>query len=194
MGELNEQLALLDKILDQIVRSWFERVKSNFVTEEESQQLGVEPEVKFFANPKDYRVKFSRTRELDVTYGLGAFEEDGTLYVESSVNNKSNRFDFDTFVEKLKAYYWRARNEKPWTHQDFDRFTNNDLMPFAPRLGETVTLDARKDKADIIRLHFPVNQRHQALLMANPEVLRDIIENYCLHPLKRIYAESYHGS
>jgi hypothetical protein len=168
-------------------------VKSNYVTEEESRQLGVEPEVKFLNESNMHRIKFARTRELDVTYGLGAFEKDGTLYVESSVNNKSDRFDYDSFAEKLKTYYWRSRNEKPWTHKGFDRFTYNDLMPFEPLLGETVILEARKEKADIIRLHFPVHSKHQALLMSRLEVLQDLIENYCLHPLKRIYAESYHG-
>jgi len=188
-----EHLALLDQTLEEIIVSWFERVKSNYVTEEESHQLGVEPEVKFFHESNMYRIKFARTSELDVTYGLGGFEKEGHLVVESSVNNKSERFDYDSFAEKLKAYYWRGRNEKPWTHPDFDRFTYNDLMPFKPFLGESVILETRKEKADIIRLHFPINPRHEKLIMSTPEILKDLIENYCLHPLKRIYAESYHG-
>jgi len=193
MGSDEKDLSRLDEILQDIVSTWYDRVKANYVTEEESRQLGVEPEVKIFHEAVMHRIKFARTRELDVTYGLSAAERDGQLCVESSVNNKSERFDFDSFVEKLKSFYWRTRNEKPWTQPEFDRFTYEDLMPFEPLVGESVALETRKEKADIIRLTFPVNQRWQTLLMSHPEVLRDLVENYCLNPLKRIYAESYHG-
>lgn len=193
MEHRKQHLALLDRTLEGIISSWFERVKSHYVTEEESRQLGVEPEVKLIRESNMYRIKFARTDELDVTYALGAFEKKSLLYVESSVNNKSEAFDYDSFARKLKAYYWRGRHEKPWTHPDFDRFTYNDLILFEPHLGETVILETRKEKADIIRLHFPINPRHEELLMSNPGILEDLIENYCLHPLKRIYAESYHG-
>jgi len=36
-----------------------------------------------------------------------------------------------------------------------------------------------------------VNPKHEDLLLSRQDVLRDLIENYCLAPLKRIYAESY---
>ena len=58
-------------------------------------------------------------------------------------------------------------------------------------MGQSVTLDIRKDKADIIRLSFGVNPQHEDLLLGRKDVLRDLIEEYCLAPLRRIYAESY---
>ena len=192
MENREERLGLFDRTLQEIIGEWFDRVKSNYVTEEESRQLGVEPEIKIFNEPKMHRIKFARTRELDVTYGLSVYEKDGKFHIESSVNNKSAGFDYDSFVGKLRTHYWRSRNEKPWTHPDFDRFTYGDLTPFEPTMGESVVLDSREEKADIIRLHFPIRSRHEELLMAHPEILRDLIENYCLNPLKRIYAESYH--
>ena len=48
-----------------------------------------------------------------------------------------------------------------------------------------------KDKADIIRLFFQMNPSHEGLLLQNIGVLEDLIEGYCLAPLRRIYAESY---
>ena len=65
------------------------------------------------------------------------------------------------------------------------------LLSFKPLMGQSVTLDMRKDKADIIRLSFGVNPHHEDLLLGRKDVLRDLIEEYCLAPLKRIYAESY---
>ncbi len=191
MSDRSKNLAVLDEIAKETIQAWFERVKSNYVTVEESRQLGVEPEIKYFEEPGVYRIKFARAGELDVTYALGARLDRDQLFVESSVNNKSNGFDYDAFVDKLRAYYWRGRNDKPWTAAPFDRFTHGDLMPFEPLLGETVLLDSRKEKADVIRLLFPVNPRYEQLLVENRSVFRDLVENYCLHPLKRLYAESY---
>ncbi len=191
MSDRSRSLALLDEIAKETIQSWFERVKTNYVTVEESRQLGVEPEIKYFEEPGVYRIKFARAGELDVTYALGARLEGDLLYVESSVNNKSDGFDYDAFVEKLRSYYWRSRNDKPWTEAPFDRFTHGDLMPFEPLMGESVLLDSRKDRADVVRLLFPVNPRHEDLLVQHRAVFRDLVEHYCLNPLKRLYAESY---
>ena len=192
MSDRTGNLARVDRILNQIIQSWFDRVKPNYVTEEESRQLGVEPEIKLF-HGSAHRLKFARSDELDVTYALATVEQDGRIEVESSVNNKSDGFDYDAFMRRLRDYYWRSRIEKPWTRPNFDRFTYNDLMPFEPHMGDSVTLEARKDKADIIRLRFPLRARHLGLLMDHEDLLADLIENYCLNPLKRIFAESYHS-
>lgn len=191
MQSREEKLKRLDDILHQIIVEWYERVKTNFVTEEDSRQLGLEPEIKLFHGTVNHRIKFSRVRELDVTYGLAATEEIGHLHIESSVNNKSSHFDYDSFVDRLESHYWRSRHEKPWTQEGFDRFAYGDLLRFDPRMGHSVSLDIRPDRADIIRLSFRVNSRYEDLLMQNSDVLRDLVENYCLAPLKRIYAESY---
>ncbi len=181
----------LDKIAHEIIDDWYERSKENYVTQEDSLQLGVEPEVKRFHRKGNHRVKFARRKELDVTYGLGAYSTDGMLMIEASVNNKSAGFDYDLFVEKLKAYYWGSRHEKPWTDPEFDHFSYADLVHFDPRMSHSVSLDIRKDKADIIRLGFALNPSHRERLMKRRGLLFDLIENYCLAPLKRIYAESY---
>ena len=191
MDNRNKGLEQLDRIAHEIIDDWYERSKENYVTQEDSLQLGVEPEVKRFHRKGNHRVKFARRKELDVTYGLGAFARDGSAIIEASVNNKSAGFDFDLFVEKLKAYYWGSRHEKPWTDPEFDHFSFADLIDFDPRMSHSVSLDIRKDKADIIRLEFVLKPDHRDRLMERRGLLFDLIENYCLAPPKRIYAESY---
>ncbi len=191
MNAPEEALQQLDKIAQEIIDDLYERAKENYVTQEDSLQLGVEPEVKRFHQKGNHRLKFARRKELDVIYGLGAYCKEGIVLIEASVNNKSAGFDYDLFVEKLKAYYWGSRHEKPWTDPEFDHFSYADLVHFDPRMSHSVSLDIRKDKADIIRLGFALNPSHKERLMQRRGLLFDLIENYCLAPLKRIYAESY---
>lgn len=191
MPKKKQRLEWLNQILHQIVDDWYERIKGNYVTEQDSRELGVEPEVKLFHSSKNHRIKFSREKELDVTYGLGLREANTRLVIESSVNNKSEGFDYDFFTNRLKSHYWRSRIEKPWTNPKFDRFAYQDLLLFEPVMGESVTLDIRKDKADIIRLFFEISPEYESLLLQDREVLRELIDDYCLAPLRLIYAESY---
>jgi hypothetical protein len=191
MSARDEKVRKVEAAIEAILSHWYDSIKEHYVTEEESQELGVEPEIKCFLKPGNYRLKLSRQNELDVTYGLAAQEKDGQLFVVSSVNNKSKGFDYDSFVERLKSHYWRSRNEKPWTDPIVDHFAYGDLLLFEPRMGKSVALEFRKDKADIVRLYFAVEPQYEKLLMENETLLQDLLENYCLNPLKRIYAESY---
>jgi len=186
-----EKVEQLSQITRQIIDQWYERVKENYVTEDDTRELGVEPEIKLFHELKNHRVKFLRIGELDVTYGLGVDLREEFLLIESSVNNKSRGFDYEVFTNKLKSHYWRSQNEKPWTEPNFDRFTYNDFLFFEPIMGQSLILEKQKDKADIIRLLFQMNPSHEGLLLQNIDVLEDLIEGYCLAPLRRIYAESY---
>lgn len=188
---MSERLNTLNEIIFSIVEEWYERIKKYYVTTEESRELGVEPEVKCFHEFAHHRIKFARQDELDVTYGLSVDEKDGRLVIVSSVNNKSERFDYDVFVERLKSDYWRSHHEKPWTEPEIDHFAYGDLLEFEPTVGRSVALEIRKDKADIVKLSFIVSPQHEELLMKRKDLLRDLIENYCLYPLQRIYAESY---
>lgn len=191
MSARNEKVRKVEAAIEAILSRWYENIKEHYVTEEESKELGVEPEIKCFLKPGNYRLKLSRQNELDVTYGLAVQDRDGQLFVISSVNNKSEGFDYDSFVEGLKSHYWRSRNEKPWTDPTFDHFAYGDLLLFEPRMGKSVSLEFRKDKADIVRLYFAVDPQYEQLLLDNDALLQDLLENYCLNPLKRIYAESY---
>ena len=191
MSNQQGRLERINSVLEEIVSDWYERVREFYVTQEDSRQLGVEPEVKHFQEFCSHRIKFSRKGELDVTYGLAAEQRAGGLFVVASVNNKSRGFDFDGFVDRLKSHYWKSRYEKPWTEPKIDHYSYGDLLVFEPRMGSSIFLDIREEKADIIRLCFHIQPDHEELLLDTGELLRDLIENYCLNPLKRIYAESY---
>ena len=89
MTPIEESKKLLENVIRTILLSWYERVKPHYVTAEDSRQLGVEPELKYFDEEGFYRLKFARSDELDVTYGLTVLEQGDQLIVASSVNNKS---------------------------------------------------------------------------------------------------------
>lgn len=188
-----EKLNRLDEVMRKIITEWHDRVKADFVNEEDRQLLGLEPEVKAFHSVGNHLIKFSREKSLQVTYGLRSVTKGDVLCIESSVNNKSVKFDYDSFANRLKLYYWRSCYEKPWTDKQFSHYTYADLLRFDPRMGHSVSLDIRADKADIIRLLFEMTPRHEEELMNRAGLLQDLIENYCLSPLKRIYAETFRG-
>jgi len=191
MGIGKGKLKQVDTVLERIISGWYERIREFYVTDDESKELGVEPELKCFHRFGNHRIKFSRQGELDVTYGLAFEVRDDRIIIVASVNNKSNGFDYDSFVERLKAHFWSSRNEKPWTDPEFDHFAYGDLLLFEPRMGKSVSLDIRKDKADIVHLYFEVDPQRESLLLGKTELLSDLVENFCLNPLKRIFAESY---
>jgi len=194
MGNSDQTFRKFDAITHQVIQSWYERVKQNYVTDKDGRDLGIEPELKVFHQQGSHRIKFSRNAELDVTYGLGVRLSEEGILIESSVNNKSEGFDYEAFMDALKAHYWRSRDDKPWIDPEFDRFSYQDLLPFDPVMGHSVTLDTLKDKADIIRLNFRVSSLHLELLVRRQDVLGDLVDEYCLAPLKRIYAETFHSS
>ncbi|MEE8583375.1 MAG: hypothetical protein V3T83_00830 [Acidobacteriota bacterium] len=192
--EQDELVEQLDQTLHQIVEGWYQRVKGSYVTVEENQELGVEPEIKRFHEGRKHRIKFAREQELDVTYGLETVARNDGVYVDASVNNKSSGFDYDSFVKRLQDYYWRSRNEKPFLRPGPDRYAYQDLLPFDPIMGHSVLLDLHAARADIIRLLFRVSDRCAALLPEHKDLFRDLIENYCLSPMKMVYAETYRES
>ncbi len=185
----DEFVTRLDQTLHSIIDDWYERVKDSYVTQEDNRELGVEPEIKRFHDGANHRIKFARQDELDVTYGLAASTRNDIVYLESSVNNKSAGFDYDSFVKRLQSHYWRARSEKPWFEPDYDRFAYQDLLIFEPLMGQSVRLEARKDRADIIHLLFEASDKCSRLLEKREDLFRDLLENYCVRPLKTIYAE-----
>ena len=163
MFKQEQRIKNLNKILYQIINDWYERVKEGFVTEQDSRDIGVEPEIKHFHDNRKHRIKFLRGKRLDVTYGLATGEQGHCLVIESSINNKSTGFDYDIFAQRLKSQYWKNRCDKPWTNPPFNRFSYKDLLLFEPVIGKSVKLDCRKDKADIIRLYFVINPEHEIL-------------------------------
>jgi hypothetical protein len=188
-----EKLHRLDEVMRRIISEWHDRVKADYVTEDDREVLGLEPEIKRFHSTGNHLIKIARERLLHVTYGLKIVTKGDLLCVESSVNNKSAKFDYESFANRLKLHYWKNCYEKPWTDKQLGRYTYSDLFHFDPRMGHSVSLDIRADKADVIRLLFELNPRLEDELLARTDLLEDVIDNYCLAPLKRIYAETFRG-
>lgn len=194
MDNWKDKLESVDRLLHDVIEDWYERVREHYVTEADLNELGVEAELKVFHEEGNHRIKFARQQDLDVTYGIGIEPLKDTFHLVSSVNNKSEGFDYDLFVERLQEYYWRSRHEKPWTKPDVDGFAYEDLLSFEPVMGRSVLLEKREDRADIVRLNFLMNPNRLELLLSRQDLLRDLVENYTLYPLRRIYAESYRES
>ena len=62
MMSKEDKLKQLEQITRRIVVDWYERVKQNYVTEDDSRDLGVEPELKHFQESMISRIKFSGKR------------------------------------------------------------------------------------------------------------------------------------
>ncbi|HSR52623.1 MAG TPA: hypothetical protein VLV83_17505 [Acidobacteriota bacterium] len=181
----------IDDILYRVIEHWYRRVASNYVTEDDSKELGLEPEIKRFHEPAKHRIKFARAHELDVTYGLQVKERADIIFIVASVNNKSKGFDYRTYVDRLQKQYWRARSDKPWTEPEVDHYAFSDLLAFEPVLDESVEVESRLSKADIIRQYFEVTPKGAQLLEDREDLFSDLVDEYCLAPMKRIYAECY---
>lgn len=181
----------IDAILHGLIEHWYQRVAANYVTEKDSRELGVEPEIKRFHEPAKHRIKFARPNELDVTYGLEVREHNDLIFIVASVNNKSSGFDYRSYVDRLQKYYWRARSDKPWTEPEVDHFAFSDLLAFEPVLEKSVRVESRLRRADIVHLDFEVTEKGGDLLEERHDLFADLVEEYCLAPMKRTYAECY---
>lgn len=181
----------IDDILYRLIENWYRRVASNYVTEQDSKELGLEPEIKRFHEPGKHRIKFARANELDVTYGFQVNERASLTFIVASVNNKSKGFDYRSYVERLQKHYWSARSDKPWTDPEADHYAFSDLLAFEPVLGESVEVESRVRRADIIRLYFEVTRKGADLLEDREDLFTELVDEYCLSPMKRIYAECY---
>jgi len=58
-------------------------------------------------------------------------------------------------------------------------------------LQTCISVEQREGKAEIIRLSFGVQDQFLEELVADPPVFMDLIHQYCVAPLRRIYAEVY---
>ena len=67
---VTQKKRLLDDTMRTIMENWYERCKPHYVTVEESRQLGVEPELKYFNDVSNYRIKFGRADCAQIMIGL----------------------------------------------------------------------------------------------------------------------------
>jgi hypothetical protein len=193
MGSSVESLATVDGVLSEIIDEWYNKVSSFYLTAEEiagSSNPDREEELKRFHDKNGHRIKFSKD-ELDFTYGLRAFEEDGVLAIEVSVNNKVKNFDITEFRRRLEAHYQKAESEAAPSPSELQGYSYGEIFQIGANLSESLTLEIREGKADIMRLAFSLNPDLLEDLVENPADSRQLVENFCVTPFRSIYASVY---
>jgi hypothetical protein len=58
-------------------------------------------------------------------------------------------------------------------------------------LQDSIKVETREGKADIVRLTFEVQGEHLEEMISDPPNFMELIHQYCVAPLRRIYAEVY---
>ncbi len=183
---------LIDSALARIIDDWYFSVSDYYVTREKKEKnpsLAGEEELKRFHDEKGHRIKFAKA-ELDFTYGLRLRSDEAALYIEASVNNKVEAFNYNLLSAKLQSYYRSSR-----------QLTNSNIKALAqvpyssifiiPPGDKSIDIERHQERADIIRLNFKINEFYLKQLAANERELMAMIQDYCVAPLRKLYAEVY---
>jgi hypothetical protein len=184
---------LIDKALETIIDQWYLSVSDYYITSEkkaENSDLDGPEELKRFHDETGHRIKFNKG-DLDFTYGLCLMSEVEDCVLEVSVNNKVPNFDYEELVRRLSLYY-QSNKEKPVAgFTKLKKFHNCDVFHLPENLQSCIRLETREGKADIVRLSFGVEEEFLEDLIADPPGFMELIQQYCVAPLRRIYAEVY---
>lgn len=183
---------LVDSALAKIIDDWYFSVSDYYVTKEKKDknpELAGEEELKRFHDEKGHRIKFAKA-ELDFTYGLRLRRDETALYIEASVNNKVEAFNYDLLAEKLQSYYRHNRQRTNSNIKALAQVPYSAIFMIPP--GEkSIEIERHQDRADIIRLNFKINESYLKQLAANERELIGMIQDYCVAPLRKAYAEVY---
>ena len=181
----------IDNALAAIIDQWYLSVSDYYVTPEkkaENPNIQTPEELKRFHDDTGHRIKFNKG-DLDFTYGLSV-PFDG-CEIEVSVNNKVPDFNYGELVRRLTAYYDSARNNPIEGYKKLKKVRNCDVFALPEDLQSSVTVEQREGKADIVRVAFDIQDQYLEELVSDPPVFMEMIHQYCVAPLRRIYAEVY---
>jgi hypothetical protein len=90
------------------------------------------------------------------------------------------------------AEYYQANENKPIEgFKKLRKVRNCDIFHLPEDLNGSITLETREGKADIVRLSFGIEDEFLDELIAEPPNFMELIHQYCVAPLRRIYAEVY---
>ncbi len=186
----------IDHVLSKIIDAWYDRVSRYYVTREDQENsAGAEEtiELKRFHDEKGHRIKFDKGA-LDFTYGLRASWEQQTLHLEVSVNNKVKNFDYENFRELLFDHYRKAGSKQVTKPADLKRPLYREVFRLQDGLDEAFKVEYREGKADIMRLSFRIAEQYMESLTRRPDASGELIERYCVAPLRSAYAQVYRAS
>jgi hypothetical protein len=184
---------MIDRALETIIDQWYQSVSEYYITTEkkaENPDIFGPEELKRFHDENGHRIKFNKA-DLDFTYGLSLITDAaGSYALDVSVNNKVPNFNYAELGRRLAVYY-QANCEKPVEgFTKLKKIRNSDAFHLKEDFG-TIKVEEREGKADIVRLTFCISVDYLEDLVADPGNFMDLIQQYCVAPLRRIYAEVY---
>lgn len=182
-----------DKILREIIDSWYENIAQFYITSEnlaEQPVQGGTEELKRFHDENGHRLKFDKG-DLDFTYGLRSCCKDGDFILEISVNNKVAAFDYANFQQRLMSHYATLGDQTVPTPSDLKHLRYNQIFFLNPSPQKAFTVEERGENADIMRLSFKVDSRYLEKCFFRPQSGKQIIEKYCVSPFRTVYAAVY---
>jgi len=185
--------ALIDKALEAIIDQWYLSVSDYYVTSEkkkENPELQVPEELKLFHDETGHRIKFNKG-DLDFTYGLCLMSANEDCALEVSVNNKVPNFNYGELVRRLASYYQSNKDKPIEGFKRLKKIRNCDVFHLNENLQESIKVETREGKADIVRLSFGVEDEYLDELISDPPNFMELIHKYCVAPLRRIYADVY---
>ena len=187
---------LINSILSEIIDDWYKSVSSHYITEEsllENPSEEATAQLKRFHDKKGHRIKFKKY-DLDTTYGLKATWNGNQLEIEVSVNNKVEQFDYKNFSKQLFSHYHDAGSLPVTKPQNLKRPKYRELFQLPGQLDDVFQVERNKDRADIMKLIFQIQEEYIDRLMARPGATRELIEKYCVAPFRSIYARVYRST
>jgi hypothetical protein len=185
--------ALIDKALEAIIDQWYLSVSDYYITSEkkaENPSIEVPEELKRFHDETGHRIKFNKG-DLDFTYGLCLMSEGDVCALEVSVNNKVPNFNYGELVRRLAVYYQSNKDKPIEGFKKLRKVCNCDVFHLPEDLQGSIKLETREGKADIVRLSFGIEEEYLDELIAEPPNFMELIHQYCVAPLRRIYADVY---
>jgi hypothetical protein len=185
--------ALIDEALAAIIDQWYLSVSDYYVTIEKKSEnpgLQIPEELKRFHDSNGHRIKFNKG-DLDFTYGLSLITDSDGCEMEVSVNNKVPNFNYGELVRRLSSYYETAKDKPIEGFKKLKKVKNSEVFVLQKDLQNSLTVEQREGKADIVRLSFGIQDQYLDELVADPPNFMEVIHQYCVAPLRRIYAEVY---
>ena len=189
----NKTAELIDGSLEAIIDQWYLSVSDYYVTTEkkaEDPEIYIPEELKRFHDETGHRIKFNKG-DLDFTYGLNLMAETEDCVLEVSVNNKVPNFNYAELTQKLAAYYQSAKDKPIDGFKKLKKVRNCDIFEFEEDLQDSITVEEREGKADIVKISFGVKDEFLEELVADPPNFMELIHQYCVAPLRRVYAEVF---
>ena len=71
------------------------------------------------------------------------------------------------------------------------KVSHSEVFSLQDELQNSIVVEQREGRADIVRLSFRVLDEHIEELVADPANFMELIHQYCVAPLRRLYAEVY---